>query len=111
MRKNKTLKKGMIAVMIFSLVISVMPVINLPVATAGWIVKGSETSPTNPMLHFVMKVRWGNVIGEPVNISESNFDGSVNVSSSARVSLERTLLFEKHNNTADKITERKNPVS
>ncbi len=104
MRKNKTLKKGIITVMIFSLVISVMPVINLPVATAGWIVKGSETSPTNPMLHFVMKVRWGNVIGEPVNISESNFDGSVDVSSSARVSLERTLLFERHNNIADQIT-------
>ena len=72
---------------------------------------GTETSSTNQMLHFVMKVRWGNVIGDPTNIEESNFDGSVSVSSSARVSLERTLLFEKHNSIADKITKRKDPVS
>gem|GEM_PF-4377148 len=101
--------------MVFVFVFSVMPTVNLMATTTseenGEIFEGSETSPTNPMLHFVMKVRWGNVIGEPTNYNEVNFDGSINVSSSARVSLEKTLLFDFHNETADKITSRKDPVS
>ncbi|MEA2098438.1 MAG: hypothetical protein U9P70_05195 [Patescibacteria group bacterium] len=88
---------------------------------------GTETSPTNKMLHFIVNVRWGNVIGdqEATQITAKTFDGSVSVSSSARVSLERTLLFERHNTddsevlacevsesyVADKITKRKDPVS
>jgi len=113
--KNKSLKKLISLAMIFVFVFSVMPTVNLMATTTseenGEIFEGSETSPTNPMLHFVMKVRWGNVIGEPTNYNEANFDGSINVSSSARVSLEKTLLFDFHNETADKITSWKDPVS
>jgi len=113
--KNKSLKKLISLAMVFVFVFSVMPTVNLMATTTseenGEIFEGSETSPTNPMLHFVMKVRWGNVIGEPTNYNEVNFDGSINVSSSARVSLEKTLLFDFHNETADKITSRKDPVS
>lgn len=82
----------------------------IPVGTARSIV-ASETSSENPMIHFVMKARWGNVIGEPENILETNFDGSIAVSSNARISLQKELLFEEHNATADKITSKKDPVS
>lgn len=74
-------------------------------------VKSSDVSPDNPMLHFTMKVRWGNVIDDPVYMEETNFDGSISVSSDARISLQRKLLFDWHNNTADRITSRKDPVS
>jgi hypothetical protein len=104
MTRIKNMKKiaGLIA--LFSLTASLTLVGNLR-ATA------TETSTDNQMLHFVMKVRWGNVIGEPENISESSFDGSISTSDNARISLERKLLFEKHNDNTDKITQRRNPVS
>lgn len=54
-------------------------------------------------IHFVMTVKWGNVQGEVQDKTETNFDGSISVSSAAKVSLIRTLLFEKHNEAADKI--------
>ena len=102
MKKIKRLKQIISLAVMFSLIVSIMPVMSLSVAACAE--DGTEVSPSNQMLHFVMKVRWGNVIGEPTNISKTNFDGSVSASKSARVSLERTLLFEKHNETADKIT-------
>ena len=112
MRKNKILKKGIILGLTFSLLVGMVPMNNLTATTADTgdesaseSSDGTETSSSNQMLHFVMDVRWGNVIGDPTNFEEANFDGSINVSSSARVSLERALLFEKHNNTADQITE------
>jgi len=98
MRKNKILKKGMILGVALSLLVGTVPIGNAAAnnsESGSGISESGEASSTNQMLHFVMKIRWGNVIGEPVNISESNFDGSVNVSSDARVSLERTLLFER----------------
>lgn len=100
----KNLKKAVSLVAFCALIAGLIPTETKSIA-AG------ETSSTNPMLHFVMQVRWGNVIGEPENISETNFDGSIAVSSDARVSLQRTLLFEEHNATADKITSKKDPVS
>jgi len=134
MLKTKKLKKLLSVVMVFAFVVSVIPIANLKATTSGETLDGTETSPTNQMLHFIMKVRWGNVIGDPINSNQSNFDGSVSVSKSARVSLERTLLFERHNipvptdcsdidssgvlacNTGesyivDNITKRKDPVS
>ena len=111
MKKIESLKQIISLAVMFSLIINVTPVISLSAIATSASDDGTEVSPTNQMLHFVMKVRWGNVIGEPENISEANFDGSVNASKSARVSLERTLLFERHNNIADKITKRKDPVS
>jgi len=113
--KNKSLKKLTSFVMMFAFMLSSVSMAGVPAAIAeegdGISSDGTETSPTNQMLHFIIDVRWGNVIGDPENSDEANFDGSVSVSSSARVSLERTLLFERHNETADKIIERKNPVS
>lgn len=69
---------------------------------------------TNDALHFVMRVRWGNVLDAPQDSSEMNFDGSISASdveNSRGVRLMKALKFEKHNETADKITSRKNPVS
>ena len=130
--KNENLRKLINLGIIITLVFSVSPMTaltsfasqNSMACLAG---EGTPTSATNQMLHFAMKVRWGNVIGEPSNISEAKFDGLINVSENARVSLERTLLFEKHNSNgsgsetlscitcssyvADKITKRKDPVS
>ena len=117
MRKNKIMKRGVVFGVVFSLLVGMVPTANLIAVTAldsednSEISEGSATSPTNQMLHFVMDVRWGDVINDATNFEETNFDGSVNVSSSARVSLERMLLFERHNATADKITKRKDPVS
>lgn len=60
------------------------------------------------MLHFVMDVRWGNVIGEPTDVAQADFSGSVSVSANvARVSLIRKLKFEDH----DSLTSKRNPVS
>lgn len=111
--KNKSLKKVISAGIMFALIFSIVPTVNLTATTLEEenISEGSETSLTNQMLHFIMEAKWGNVIGDPTNSNEANFDGSVSVSDSARVSLERTLLFEEHNSTADKITSPKNPVS
>lgn len=83
------------------LVLSLMPVSSIK----------AEAATDSGMIHFVMRVRWGNVIGEPTSVAMSNFDGSISVSNNARVSLERKLLFEPHNATADKITSQKDPVS
>lgn len=113
--KNKSLKKLISFVMVFAFVFSVVPTIGLKATTveeiSEEISEGTETSPTNQMLHFIMKVRWGNVIDDSINSDEANFDGSISVSSSARVSLEKALLFEEHNTIADKIIELKDPVS
>ncbi|MEA1937117.1 MAG: hypothetical protein U9N04_03325 [Patescibacteria group bacterium] len=119
--KNKSLKKLISFIMVFIFVFSAVPAVSLMAEEGNGTEEeteeteetseGTETSPDNQMLHFMMKVRWGNVIGDADDLSETNFDGLVNVSSSARVSLERTLLFERHNTTADKITKRKDPVS
>ena len=59
---------------------------------------------SDAMRHFVIKVRWGNAIGEPEVVTEANFDGSITVSEDAKISLQKKLLFEEHNETADKIT-------
>lgn len=65
----------------------------------------SEVITANDMLHFKLKVRWGNVEDDPVSVAETNFKGSISVDNSARISLEDTLKFENHNASADKITE------
>ncbi len=113
--KNKSLKRLTSFVMMFAFMLSSVSMAGVPVAVAeegdGTSSDGTETSSTNQMLHFIMKVRWGNVIDDATSSAETNFDGFINVSESARVSLERTLLFERHNSTADKITSRKDPVS
>ena len=113
--KIKNSKRLVSFVMVLAFAFSAVPADNLMATTSEEgseeISEGTETSPTNQMLHFIMDVRWGNVIDDATNFEKTSFDGSVNVSSSARVSLERTLLFERHNATADKITKRKDPVS
>ena len=122
MIKTKNLKKILSIVMVFAFVVSIVPA-KVPSSEAT----ETTVSSDNQMLHFVMKVRWGNVIGdqkvdpeepEPttdeqeviileteteteVVTTAKTFDGSISVSSNARVSLERTLLFERHNNTSD----------
>jgi len=112
MKKNKILKNltvfGIMFSMIFSMVLmtsfSAIAITITEVeseTTEEETSNGTETSPTNQMLHFVMKVRWGNVIGDPTNTGKTIFDGSVDVTDSARASLEKTLLFERHNNTTD----------
>ena len=63
-------------------------------------------------IHFVMTVKWGNVQGEIEEKTESNFDGSISVSSNAaKVSLIRELRFEEHNDQFDQIISQENPVS
>lgn len=106
MIKIKSLKKSLSVIMIFAFVVSLVPA-NVPSSGATETTVSSE----NQMLHFVMQVRWGNVIGEVEDDAEANFDGSISVSENARVSLQRTLLFEEHNADADKIILKKNPVS
>jgi len=54
----------------------------------------TEVITANDMLHFKLKVRWGNVTGDPQAVNETNFKGSVSVDSSSRISLENTLRFE-----------------
>ena len=100
----KNLEKVTSFITMFALVIGLVPM----KSRAAEVI---TTTDNNPMIHFVMQVRWGNVIGEPTNDAEANFDGSVAVSSNARINLEKTLLFEKHNDVADKITSKKDPVS
>lgn len=94
------MKKAIYLVLAFSLVFSFFP---------EFLSATTETS--NEMLHFIMTVKWGNVRGEVEDKTETNFDGSIAVSSDSRVTLIRTLLFETHNNTADKVTSRHDPVS
>ncbi len=106
MLKIKNVKKLFSAVIIFVFTASLVPV-----GASSISAEEAAVSAENSMLHFVMQVRWGNVIGEPENTDEINFDGSVSVSENARVSLQRTLLFEEHNAAADKITSKKDPVS
>jgi len=105
MSKVKGLKKVASFIAAFVLVAGLLPVGSLTAHGE------EEGTPSNPMLHFTMRIRWGNVIGDPENSEETNFDGSVSVSENARVSLQRTLLFEEHNENADKITSEKDPVS
>ena len=93
--KSKSLKKLTGFVMVFAFVFSVVPTVNLMAITSEEV----EISSTNQTLHFVMDVRWGNVIDDPTNSDEANFDGSVSVTNAARVSLQRTVLFERHNET------------
>lgn len=66
---------------------------------------------SNDMLHFVMTVKWGNVRGEMTDKSKTNFDGSISVSANGKASLIRTLRFDNHNESADKITSKANPIS
>ena len=62
------------------------------------------------MVHFMMFVRWGNVLEEPTYRKKTVYDGSINLENSTstssavgRVSLTRELLFEKHDENCDKI--------
>lgn len=106
MLKIKSMKKLLSAVTAFVFAVSLVPA---RIPSAGAV---EETvNAANPMLHFVMKARWGNVIGEPENILETNFDGSIAVSSNGRVSLQKKLFFEAHNDITDKIVSEKDPVS
>ena len=85
----------------------------VPVKTFAEETTGDDTAvlASNDMVHFIMTVKWGNVLGEKTDKSETNFDGSIAVSSDGKISLIRELLFEKHNETADKITSKENPIS
>lgn len=78
---------------------------------AGFAGAEEDTVLDTDTVHFVMEVKWGNIRGEVSDKTEANFDGSITVSSGARVSLIRTLLFEEHNDAADKITSELDPVS
>ncbi len=113
MKKMGTLKKLIGTVTVFAFLVSLMPAVALT-ASAETEAESSDSSSSsseaqpevisaNDMLHFKLKVRWGNVIGDPESIAETNFDGSITVADTARVSLENTLRFEDHNEDADKI--------
>lgn len=74
----------------------------------------SEVATCDPdnMLHMVLRVRWGNVLDLPEDKEETNFDGSISLSSDeGHISLIRKLLFESHNSDRDKITSKIDPVS
>lgn len=83
----------------------------LPGALANKALAGEDEIGSTDMLHFVMTVRWGNVLGEVTDKSRTNFDGSISTSEDGEVSLARPLLFERHNEAADRITSRRDPVS
>ncbi len=89
---------------IFGLFFSLMPILAVSA-------EAEDETPSSKMLHFTMTVKWGNVDGKVEDAAETNFDGSVNVDETARVSLLRTLLFDKHNSDADKIISKHDPVS
>ena len=71
------------------------------------VIEEQEVSATSDMLHFVLDVRWGNVRGDIETREETNFDGSIAVPSTGRVSIRQLLRWENH----DSLTSRKNPVS
>jgi len=64
-------------------------------------------------VHMVLYVRWGNVLDTPSSTDETNFDGSISLSSDdmGHVSLIRTLLFDYYFNDRDKITSKQDPVA
>ncbi|MFA6097853.1 MAG: hypothetical protein WC788_09615 [Candidatus Paceibacterota bacterium] len=112
MIKIKTIKKiiGMFAV--FAFIVSLMPAAVMTASAddneasddSSDAAQG-EAITANDMLHFQVKVRWGNVTGDPQSVAQTNFKGSATVDNTARVSLENTLKFENHTAEADKITE------
>lgn len=110
MIKVKIIKKAIGMFTVFAFLISLMPAVAMT-ASANDDEQDddsdavAEVITSNDMLHFKLKVRWGNVEGDPISIAETNFKGDVSVDSAARVSLENTLRFENHNADADKITE------
>lgn len=56
------------------------------------------------ILHFVIFVRWGNVLEEPTYREKTDYNGSISLTGqSGRVSLVREMQFEKHNEDCDKI--------
>lgn len=105
------MKKFIGMLTVFAFLVSLTPVLTM---TASATENESEDSSSteaqpevitsNDMLHFKLKVRWGNVIGDPESIGQANFKGSVSVENTARISLEDTLRFEKHTSDADIIT-------
>lgn len=63
---------------------------------------------TTETKHFIMTVKWGNVRGDVSDKAQAVFNGSISSNAnSARVSLIRELLFEKH----DSLVSKKSPVS
>jgi len=106
----KRIKRIIGCVSVFVFAVSLCSVGDLSVK-AETTAPDTVVTPDNPMLHFVMRVRWGNVIDDPITDAETDFSGSIQVSSNARVSLQRVLLFDNHNDNADKITSRTDPVS
>ncbi|MFZ2969914.1 MAG: hypothetical protein WA063_02085 [Minisyncoccia bacterium] len=105
MLKIKIVKKIIGMFTIFAFLASLVPA----VASTASATESEDDNSTgeviaaNDMLHFKLKVRWGNVIGDITDASETNFNGSITVADTARVSLENTLKFETHNQDADKI--------
>lgn len=97
MGKIHKTKPFIILFVIAAFIFNLVPIVT-PTADAAEIISASD------MLHFKMKVRWGNVLGELEDIKKTNFDGSISVQNGARISIENTLLFDEHNETADKIT-------
>ena len=94
------MKKTFFILMILGLLFGLYPSVGL-----------AQTSATETK-HFIMTIKWGNVRGDVSDKAEAIFDGSISSDDSlARISLIRELLFEKHNDSRDKITSRKNPVS
>jgi len=112
MHKIKIMKKIIGIFTVFAFLLSLVPAITMTASaneTGESDNSAGEAQPeviaASDMLHFKVKARWGNVIGDPESVSEANFDGSIAVENGARVSLEDTLRFENHNGTADKIGE------
>ena len=58
-------------------------------------------------LHFVIKVRWGNVLDEVTDSSSANFDGSISVSSNSKITMFQPLKIEDH----DEITSKDGPIT
>lgn len=70
----------------------------------------SELSLLPPYTRFIMEVKWGNVVGDPLTPVKTNFDGSIAVER-GQVTLIETLKFDSHDQERDRIRSRANPVA
>ena len=111
------MRKIICSLAILSFNLPLMSIFLAPAVSAATVDEAEIVSPlATDTVHFVMTVKWGNVLGEVQEKTESNFDGSISGSSisgssAAKISLIKTLLFDQHNDNADKIISERNPVS
>src|SRR3989344_6873506 len=114
---KKSMRKIICSLAILSFNLPLMSIFLAPAVSAATVDEAEIVSPlADDTVHFVMTVKWGNVLGEVQEKTESNFDGSISGSSisgsfAAKISLVKTLLFDQHNDNADKIISERNPVS